>query len=309
MPTLGLGTFLGAGGSDVDRQRVYQAVRDAISFGYRHIDTAHIYGIENEVGRAVNDAIAAGEVTRAELFIVTKLWLRMFKRDQVVPALKASLSKLNLDYIDLYLIHWPMPIVADSPQDAPVMDNETDVFTETWPGMEECFTLGLAKNIGVSNFNSEQIDKLMASAKVKPVANQVECHPFLAQRKLIDHCKKHNIPLTAYSPLGGTPIDEDKSNMSKDVRLGLFENALVKELTTKYHKTAGQILIKFQLQRGVIVIPKSITKSRIIENAEVFDFEMDQADVDKLEALNQNARYIHHKDMASHRGYPFHIEF
>lgn len=161
MPILGLGTFLGGNATADDRQKVYQAVRDAIDAGYRHIDTAHIYGIEDEVGRAVNDAIKSGTVKREELFIVTKLWLRMYKRDQVVPALRESLSKLKLEYVDLYLMHWPMPIVSDSPQDAPEMDNQLDIYSETWPGMEECVQLGLAKLIGVSNFNSQQIDQLM----------------------------------------------------------------------------------------------------------------------------------------------------
>lgn len=228
---------------------------------------------------------------------------------QVVPALRESLRKLKLDYIDLFLTHWPMAVLSGKPGEPLVPDNETNIYTETWPGMEECVELGLAKNIGVSNYNSVQIDELMKVAKIKPVINQVESHPFLSQRKLKDHCAKYGIVLTAYSPLGGSPIDSDRGNMSKDVRPCLFENLVLKELASKYNKSVGQILLKFQVQRGVITIPKSVTPSRIAENVQLFDFQMTQEDIDKLESLNRNLRYVHAKDRAAHKNYPFNIEY
>lgn len=315
-PALGLGTYFQQGSGD--REKIYQACRDAIAAGYRHIDTAQVYDNEDEVGRAVNDAIKAGEVTREQLYITTKLWLKSCARDKVVPALRESLRKLNLDYVDLYLIHWPMPL-KEGDYNNTVPDHDIDIHNDTWRGMEEAYKLGLAKNIGVSNYNSKQIDAVMKVAEVKPVTNQVECHPFLSQRKLIDHCAKYGIVLTAYSPLGGSPDPPNAdpehrqrraANANFEVRKGLFENELILELAKKYNKSAGQIMVKYQIQRGLIVIPKSVTKSRIEDNANIFDFQFTKEEQDKLEALNQNLRYVLVKQVfGSHKNYPFDDEF
>lgn len=169
VPLIGLGT--GARTASGDREKMYQAIRDAIKIGYRHIDTATFYGVEAEVGRAVNDAINDGDVTREQLFVTTKLWMDRMKREQVIPTLKQSLELLRVDYVDLYLIHWPMSIDGDNAfgPDA-VYNHEHDVNRETWPEFEKAFDLGLAKNIGVSNFNSKQIDELM---KVTVIASRL----------------------------------------------------------------------------------------------------------------------------------------
>jgi len=173
----------------------------------------------------------------------------------------------------------------------------------------------LTKNIGISNYNSQQIEELLKTAKVKPVVNQVECHPFLSQRKLLDFCAARGITLTAYSPLGGSPVDVEQAktreaNANYAVRQGLFENPLILELAKKYGKSAGQILLKYQTSRGVIAIPKSVTKSRIVENANIFDFEFTKDEQQRLEELNQNLRYVHVRQFfGQHKNYPFNAEF
>jgi len=304
IPIVGLGTM-----AHHEPNKLYQAIRDAINVGYRHFDTAHIYMIEEEVGRAVNDATAAGDVTREELFITTKLWMDKFNRDKVVPALKESLAKLNLAYVDLYLMHSPLPLKGKDENGAWIMDNELDLSKETWPGMEECVELGLAKNIGVSNFNAQQIDQLLEHAKIKPTVHQVESHPHLSNRKLLDFCTSKQIVLTAYSPMGGTPNPDRNQSHNNQVRLGLFEEPLVKQLAAKYNKSEGQVLIKFNAQRGLTVIPKSFTPSRITENINIFDFELTTDEIAALEALNRNERYCVWKTFASHRNFPFTAEF
>lgn len=171
---------------------------------------------------------------------------------------------------------------------------------------------GLAKSIGVCNFNSQQLTKLMQVATIKPVINQVECHPLLCQKPLLEFCRKNGIFLMAYSPLGGSPPVSDASapvQVSSDVRDGLFANPLIKKLAAKYQKSIGQLLLRFQVQRQVIPIPKTVTKSRMAENLNVFDFELAQSDLEELEALNQNARYVGAQQWAASKYFPFAAEF
>lgn len=314
IPLLGLGTYGHKDSGDADK--TYQAVKDAIAAGYRHIDTAFVYEVEDVVGKAINDSIAEGVVTRDQLFVTTKLWLNFFKRDRVHQAIKQSLVNLNLSYVDLYLIHWPIPLkVTTDGNNYPVdkegnvlVDDDVDIHNETWKAMEEVKELGLAKSIGVSNYNESQLTELLSVAKVKPAVNQIESHPFLSQTNLIKFCKDRGIELTAYSPLGGSPFDAATAipgQLSADVRAGLFENEHVKALSAKYQKTPGQILLKFQVQRKVPVIPKSVTKSRIIENADIFDFVLEGKELKSLESLNQNLRYVQAQMFNKSKYYPF----
>lgn len=318
IPIIGLGTY---GHPDSgDRDKTSQAVKDAIAAGYRHIDTAYVYEIEEAVGKAINESISEGVVKREELFITTKLHLIDFRRERVVPAAKKSLALLGLDYLDLYLAHWPVPLKNVDGNLLPLdgdgkllLDDDVDIYNETWKGLEEVKKLGLAKSIGISNFNSVQIDKLLEVAKIRPVVNQVESHPFLNQRKLRDFCSERGIVLTAYSPLGGSPFDVSKNSerhLTPDVRAGLFENADIKALAAKYNKSVGQILLKFQVQRGISVIPKSVNKSRIAENASIFDFLLTAEEIEKLEGLNANLRYIAAEPYMPSKYYPFRgVEF
>ncbi|XP_077262529.1 aldo-keto reductase 1B-like [Temnothorax americanus] len=200
MPMLGLGTYNSQMGN------VKKAVKEAIDLGYRHIDTAFFYNNEKEIGEAVREKIKEGSVTREDLFITTKLWNNVHKEELVVPACKQSLANLGLEYVDLYLIHWPFAFKEGNdllPRDATGNLVESDVdYLETWRGMEECVRQGLTRSIGISNFNSEQITRSLKSAKIAPVNNQIEININLNQEKLVDFCEKHNITVTAYSPLG-----------------------------------------------------------------------------------------------------------
>lgn len=315
MPIVGLGTW--ASPDSGDRAKLKQAVKDAIAAGYRHIDTAWCYEVEEQVGEAVREAIAEGTVSRDELFITTKLWSFFMKRDQVVNALKESLQKLGLDYVDLYLVHWPVAIVRTNNAGMygsmfPVLDDgsigvddSVDIATDTWPGMEECVKLGLAKSIGISNFNSQQIEKVLASAQIPPAVNQIESHPFLTNRKLIDFCHQRKIAITAYSPFGGAPHPAHHSK----VRAGLFDSELVKNLAAKYGKQPSQILIKFHVQRGVSTIPKSVNKARMVDNMSVFDFELTAEELAALEQMDCGERHCSVPFMRHAKSYPFAIDF
>jgi len=307
IPVVGLGTY--GSPESGDRDKVKDAVKDAIAAGYRHIDTAWCYDVEQNVGAGVREAIAEGLVKREDLFITTKLWMYFMKRDEVVPALKDSLKKLGLDYVDLFLVHWPMGLVRDEGGAAfPkqwIADDSADINSDTWPGMEECSTLGLAKSIGVSNFNSIQLEKLLQTAKIPPVLNQVESHPLLGNRKLIDYCKTKKIVVTAYSPMGGSPMVQGQT----PVRGGLFDSELLKSLATKYNKSVSQILIKFQVARGISVIPKSVTKSRIIENVNIFDFDFTPDELNAIEQMDRGERHVGIVMLNNSKEYPFSAEF
>lgn len=303
MPILGLGTW-----QSPDNE-VYEAVKTAIEVGYRHIDCAYCYGNEVPVGRAINDAISEGLVKREELFVVSKLWLTFFTRERVREGLRRSLTNLGLDYLDLYLIHWPISLaqvddkIFTGDANGYAIDGEVD-FVDTWKGMEDVLKDGLVKSIGVSNFNSEQIARILRNSSVLPATNQVESHPYLAQKKLIEFCREKGIPMTAYSPLGN-PGSAYNSNPDKR---NILEDPLVTKLAKKYKKTAGQILIRFQVQRGVAVIPKSVKRSRILENIQVFDFQLSADEITALENLDVGYRSCP-GDLGTDLlpNYPFHL--
>lgn len=305
MPIVGLGTW-----QSPDKD-VYEAVRAAIEVGYRHIDCAYCYGNEIPVGRAIKDAIAAGKVKREDLFVVSKVWLTFFTRERVHEGLKRSLTNLGLDYLDLYLIHWPISFqqvddkIFTGDANGLAVDGEVD-FVDTWKGMEDVLKDGLVKSIGVSNFNSEQIARILRNSSVIPATNQVESHPYLAQKQLLEFCREKGIPLTAYSPLGN-PGSAYNNNPNKK---NILEDPLVTKLAKKYKKTAGQILIKFQAQRGVIVIPKSVTRARIVENIQIFDFKMTADEITALENLDSGYRSCTGDPGTDlFPEYPFHIPY
>nr|BAN20466.1 aldo-keto reductase [Riptortus pedestris] len=302
-PLLGLGTWKSK------PQEVCNAVKDAIDIGYRYIDCAHVYQNETEVGEALAEKIKEGVVKREDVFVTSKLWNIYHRKELVVPALKKTLENLKLEYIDLYLIHWPMSFKEGDelfplgPDGKMLYGDGT--YTDTWKGMEECVKLGLAKSIGLSNFNSKQIQDILDIAEIKPVNNQIECHPYLNQSKLIEFCKSKDITVTAYSPLGSP----DRPMATPDDPV-LLEEPKLKALSEKYNKSPAQILIKYQLQRNIGVIPKSVTKSRIQSNFEVFDFTISSEDMDILNSLNRpDGRMLLLKQHAANKDYPFNIEF
>lgn len=251
IPYLGLGVF-----QSKDGDETANAVRWAIEAGYRHIDTAAIYRNEESVGKGILES----GIDRKDLFITTKLWNEDMRAGRQIEAFEKSLKLLKTDYVDLYLIHWPV-----------------EGFQKSWKAMEEIYASGRARAIGVSNFHEHHLKDLLSDAKVTPAVNQIESHPLLTQKPLIDYCEKHGIVCEAWSPLGGTGGN-------------LLENQQLKALAGKYGKTVAQVILRWNLQRGVVVIPKSVHKDRIISNTKIYDFELTQEDIEAIEALNCGKR-------------------
>lgn len=275
IPLVGLGTWKSKPGE------VGQAVKTALLEGkYKHIDCAAIYGNETEVGQALKEAFETeGGPKREEIFVTSKLWNTNHARDAVRPALEKTLSDLGLQYLDLYLIHWPVAFAGGKDDDgsfklAPIS------LRETWEAMEALVDAGLVRSIGVSNFNVQLLVDLLTYARIKPAVNQVEIHPYLPQPQLLAFCNKHNIHVTAYSPLGSSD-----SPLRKADDPVVLNDATVASIASKYNKSSGAILLKYSEQRGISVIPKSVNRDRIVANNSISDFTLSQEDLDTLNNL------------------------
>ncbi|KAI1319834.1 hypothetical protein EDD11_002828 [Mortierella claussenii] len=266
IPLVGLGTW------QSKKDAVKQAVKIALGAGYRHIDAAWIYGNEKEVGEAIKES----NIPREELFITTKLWNSSHRPKDVLPALQASLDNLGLDYVDLYLMHWPIAFKSGSTpfpkgEDGKVLVEDVD-FTETYKAMEALIATGKTKAIGVSNFSVKNLEKLLKTATVVPAVNQVELHPENPQWELLEFCQSKGIQLTAYSPLGST----DSPMIKRDE---------IKKIAEKHNSSNANVLIAWGRQRGTCVIPKSVTEARIISNFK--DIELDSEDLKVLKGLTE----------------------
>ena len=295
------------------------AVYVAIKHGYRHIDTAFIYQNENEVGDGIERAIREGLVKREALFVTTKCWLTYLRQDRVEQCLKKSLENLKLDYVDLYLVHWPMALKQTDESNFPensdglIEIDETIEPIETWKAFEALKKLNLVRSLGVSNFNSIQLQSLLAACSIKPTVNQIECHPYLNQDALIRICHENEIRVISYCPLGSTPPASSKGHSSnlnpKSPRL--LDDPIVKELAKKYGKSEAQILIRYHIEKQLIVIPKSINEERIKQNLQVFDFELTPEDLARLNGLQKPYRYCTFdlKGLNFHKEYPFSAEY
>ncbi|CAH0713575.1 unnamed protein product, partial [Brenthis ino] len=280
MPVVALGTGRGTASESAPIDEVRLAVYWAIEAGYRHIDTAAIYFDEPQVGQGIADAIANNLVTREELFVTTKLWNDKHRKEQVVPALQESLEKLGLDYVDLYLIHFPKAEKADgSPDDVD--------YLETWQGMEEAKELGLARSIGVSNFNASQIDRLVSNCKIWPAVNEVEVNPTLTQEELVGHCQELAIAVMAYSPFGFLVARNVPNAPPPRV-----DDPILVEMANKYGKTTSQIVLRYLIERGLTPIPKSTNRNRIAQNIDLFDFNLTDDEVYEISKFNKNIRVI-----------------
>ena len=283
IPALGLGTYKSPSG------QVGKAVEHAVSrAGYRHIDCAVIYKNEPEIGKALTK-ILSSSVTREKLFITSKLWNTHHHPGDVKKGCTKTLGDLNLEYLDLYLMHWGMafPIKTYPSKkggDGLVIRQRVSI-QETWKAMEQLVERGLVRSIGAANFTAMMIFDLLSYAQIRPVVNQIELHPYNTQEDLIQYCKKEKIVVTAYSPLGTPGIASDSSPK-------LLDDATLKKVASKHDKTTAQVLLKWGLQRGTVVIPKSVKASRIDENIEVFDFKLSTKEMNIISELNRNHRYI-----------------
>ncbi|MCE7054544.1 aldo/keto reductase [Algoriphagus sp. AGSA1] len=285
IPIIGLGTWKSKPGE------VSQAVYWAIGAGYRHIDCAAVYQNENEVGEGIAKAIEEGLVKREELFVTSKLWNNSHKKEQVLPALKQSLSDLKLDYVDLYLVHWPIAFKAD----VGFPKGREDYYTydevslgETWEAMQNLKQKGLAKHIGVSNFNQNKLEELNKVGGQQPEMNQVEMQPYLPQEALVEYCQSHGILLTAYSPLGSP--DSRAERHKNDPQL--LVDPVVREIADKHKAGIGQILIAWSIARDIAVIPKSVNKERIIDNLAAANINLDDHDMMELRDIGITHRFI-----------------
>ena len=281
MPILGLGTFRS------EPNEVYNAVLSAIKIGYRHIDCAAAYGNEKEVGNAIAEAIKQGLVTREDLWVTSKLWNASHGEENVVPALNQTLGDLQLDYLDLYLIHWPVALKkgTEMPEKASDFVPLSEVqLTSTWKGMEAALEQGLTKHIGVSNFNENQLKEIIETAVHQPEMNQVEMHPFLQQEALQSFCVQNDILLTAYAPLGSL-VDENST-------LRLLENDTIKNIAKARHMSPAQVALAYTMQRGIAVIPKSINEERLLQNLETLNHTLTEEDMALLKDLDKGHRFI-----------------
>ncbi|WP_440706292.1 aldo/keto reductase [Heyndrickxia oleronia] len=254
MPWFGIGVFKVEEGPEL-----VHAVRAAIKNGYRSIDTAAIYGNEEGVGQGIREGIQEAGITREDLFVTSKVWNADLGYESTIQAYETSLKKLGLDYLDLYLIHWPVE----------------GKYKEAWRALETLYKAGKIKAIGVSNFQTHHLEELMKDAEIKPMVNQVEYHPRLTQKEVQTFCQEHGIQLEAWSPL---------------MQGQLLNNEVLTEIATKYNKSVAQVILRWDLQSGVVTIPKSTKEHRIIENANVFDFELTKEDMERIDDLNQNHR-------------------
>jgi methylglyoxal/glyoxal reductase len=254
MPWLGIGVFKVEEGPEL-----VHAVKTAIKHGYRSVDTATIYGNEVGVGQGIREGMKKAGISREDLFVTSKVWNTDLGYESTLAAYETSLNKLGLEYLDLYLIHWPVE----------------GKYKDAWRALETLYKEGRVKAIGVSNFQIHHLEDLMQDAEIKPMVNQVEYHPRLTQKELQSFCQKHGIQLEAWSPL---------------MQGQLLDNEVLQEIANKYNKSVAQVILRWDLQNGVVTIPKTTKEHRIIENASIFDFELTEEDMERIDGLNQNHR-------------------
>lgn len=249
MPVLGLGVYKSA-------EHTKEAVLAALEAGYRHIDVASFYGNEKEVGEAIRES----GIERKDVFVTTKLWNDDMRAGVQREAMVRSLEALGMDYVDLYLLHWPV----------------AGCYVPSWKILEELYSEGKAKAIGVSNFQINHLKDLMANSEVVPAVNQIECHLYLSQEPVRDYCRQQGIRVAAWAPLGRTRV---------------FEEPVIQKLAAEYGRTPAQIILRWEIQSGIIVIPKSVHRERIIANSRIFDFQLKPEDMAKMDGLNKDERF------------------
>lgn len=301
MPLFGLGTWKS------EKGKVKAAVSESLNCGYVHIDAAFVYQNQEEVGEGIQEVIDSKKVSREDIWVTSKLWNYEHRVDRVVPAIDNTLSELKLDYIDQWLIHWPTafnknenldlfptitveetgPNGEKTEKTITDVDHEASSLEEIWMEMEKVVQSGKVRTIGVSNFNVEEIERILKICTIKPAVNQIELHPYWNQAAMREYCASKGIAVVAYCPLGNlNPTDPDSVSPMKD--------EVILQLCKKYSKSPAQIIIRWHLQLGNIVIPKSVTPARIVENSQVYDFELTSDEMDTINQLGETKpkRYL-----------------
>ncbi|MDY6812810.1 MAG: aldo/keto reductase [Pseudomonadota bacterium] len=297
MPALGLGTWKSAPGE------VGAAVRHAVEVGYRHIDCAAIYGNEREIGQAIADCLRAGTVAREQLWITSKLWNDAHAPEHVRPALERTLADLQLERLDLYLMHWPVALAPGvgmprRPED--ILPPETMPLERTWEAMAKLVDAGLTRHIGVSNFSRQKLARLQAGLP-QPAMNQIELHPYLQQRQLVTQCQAQGIQVTAYSPLGSADRPAGMKGQDEPI---LLADPTIGEIARQHEASPAQVLIAWALARGTAVIPKSTNPQRIEQNLAAAGLALTPEDLQRIESLDRHRRYVE-GDMWTPPGSPY----
>ncbi|XP_058815329.1 1,5-anhydro-D-fructose reductase-like [Topomyia yanbarensis] len=303
IPLIGLGTYLTKGTAGV------KAIKQAIDIGYRHIDTAYRYGNEQDVGRAVRDKLEEGFVKREDLFITTKLWNSFHSPEHVEKAFHRSLENLNLNYVDLYLMHMPMGLAFRGYEEQELISYDSsgrvvcsDVdFCDTWKAMEQLVYAGKVRSIGVSNFNSSQLSRLLSVSSIKPATNQIECNPGFTQKPLIEFCRKLDITVTAFSPMGRA----NRSDSSSQVTANVLTDPEVATLGAKYGKSNAQVVLRYLIDIGTIPVPKPSNRCEMLENIDIFDFRLTAEEKALMDRFDNGKRAVPLKYYSHHRDYPF----
>ena len=302
MPALGLGFW------KVDKPDASEIVQEAIRTGYRHFDCACDYGNESQIGEGFDSAFSSGLCQREDIWVTSKLWNTYHAAEHVRPAIEKTLSDLRLDYLDLYLIHFPIaqkfvPFEERYPPEwffdpsanSPKIESVPIPIRETWEAMESLVDSGLAKNIGVCNFNTSLLRDLLSYAKTRPSVLQVELHPKLTQEKLLRYCQQEEIAVTAFSPLGAESyFSIGMANQDESV----LNNPTIGEIADRHQKTPAQIVLRWGVQRGTAIVPKTSQHDRLKENIAIFDFELGKDEMELISALNENRRFNDPGDFA-----------
>jgi alcohol dehydrogenase (NADP+) len=309
MPMLGYGTW------QAKDEELEQAVEAALEAGYRHIDTAHVYENEKVIGKVLSRWFSSGKLNRGDIFLVTKLPPGGNRPESVQKYIKRSLEFLQVDYVDLYLVHVPFgfkDIEGDlhpvTPEGLINMDTTTD-HVALWKAMEAQVDAGLTKSIGISNFNQKQIDRILQNARIPPSNLQIELHAYLQQKDLVEFCKKNKIVVTAYSPLGSPGLAKFMAQFGTKIDLpDILNNPVVRTIAAKHKKSEAQIVLRHAIQKEIVVIPKSTNPERLRQNIDIFNFQLDEQDMEQLNGLDQGIRILNFnvfKGIENHPEFPF----
>jgi aldehyde reductase len=298
IPQFGLGTWLSKPGE------AGEAVRMALDVGYTHFDLAMAYGNQEEIGKVFKSVFDAGKIKREDLFITGKIWNSYHSFEKATFAIDSMLKELQIPYLDLCLIHWPMGYNEDGgmfPKDenGKIIYSDID-YLETWKAMEASVKAGKVRSLGISNFNTKQIQRIIDNSVIKPAMLQVECNPYFPQNAMLEFCKKRGIAFTCYSPLAN-----NTNVFRKEGEPNLLEEKIILDLASKHHKTPAQIVLRWAIQRETVIIPKSIRRHRLEENIKIWDFKLSQEDMASIDKLDRNWRLLTLDRDNAHKHYPF----